>query len=131
MAHRYLPDPGLWGSINALPPMATIILADGTKWVFGYDSYGELASVGLPTGGSITYTWTTISQVNGCSGRTKMSRAVKTRTLNDNLGHTYQWTYNWGAVSGGVINNLVTDPQNNDTAHIFDSSRRPWRVLLL
>jgi YD repeat-containing protein len=39
--------------------ITTIILADGTKWTFDYDNYGELAYIGLPTGGSISYTWTT------------------------------------------------------------------------
>src|SRR6478672_2663471 len=119
------PGSKIMEAANALPPLATVILADATKWVFGYDGYGELTSVSLPTGGSITYTWTSISQVNGCSGQTKMSRAVKTRTLDDGRGHTYKWTYNWGAVSGGVINNLVTDPLNTDTAHTFTALDGP------
>ncbi|HET9165370.1 MAG TPA: hypothetical protein VFP11_05195, partial [Candidatus Angelobacter sp.] len=119
------PSSKIMEASNALPPLATVILADNTKWVFSYDGYGELTSISLPTGGSITYTWTSISQVNGCSGQTKMSRAVKTRTLDDGRGHTYNWTYNWGAVSGGVINNLVTDPLNNDTAHTFTALDGP------
>src|SRR5258708_40055942 len=47
-------------SIN-VSQVVTAVLADGTKWTFDYDSYGNLTYIGLPTGGSITYTWTTIA----------------------------------------------------------------------
>ena len=107
-------DPG-----NALPPMATIILADGTKWVFTYDNYGELSSISLPSGGSISYTWTTISQATGCGGQTSVSRAVATRTLIDGRGHSSVWTYAWGAAVNKVITNTVTDPLGNDAVHVF------------
>src|SRR6185312_9189733 len=40
-----------------LDPLTTIILPDGTKWVFNYDQYGDVTSISLPTGGSITYLW--------------------------------------------------------------------------
>jgi RHS repeat-associated protein len=103
---------------NQLPPMATIILGDGTKWVFNYDNYGELSSVTLPSGGSISYTWTTIGTCNG--GLTQKSRAVATRTLDDGQGHTYKWTYTWGTPNGGAaLDNLVSDPAGNDTEHVF------------
>ena len=66
------------------------VLADGTHWTFDYDSYGEMTLIGLPTGGSISYTWTTINFIN-CDrlNFTKVSRAVATRTLNDGQGHSY------------------------------------------
>ncbi|HET8891879.1 MAG TPA: RHS repeat-associated core domain-containing protein [Candidatus Angelobacter sp.] len=104
---------------NALPPISTIILADGTKWIFTYDNYGELSLINLPTGGSISYTWTTISQATGCGGQTAVSRAVATRTLVDGLGHSSLWTYTWGAAVNKVITNTVTDPLGNDTVHVF------------
>ena len=110
---------------NQLPNLATVILADGTKWAFTYDGYGELASISLPTGGSITYTWTTIGLANGCSGLTRVSRAVATRTLNDGQGHTSQWTYTWGTPSGGVVINKVTDPLLNDSVHTFTALEGP------
>jgi YD repeat-containing protein len=48
-----------------------------------------------------------------------MSRAVATRTVNDNSGHSSTWTYNWGTPSSGILVNTVTDPLNNDTIHTF------------
>jgi RHS repeat-associated protein len=100
--------------------IVTVILADGSKWTFDYDNYLEVTSVGLPTGGSINLTWTTISFLN-CNplDHTSMSRAVATRTVNDNNGHSSTWTYNWGAPSSGTLINQVTDPLSNDTIHTF------------
>ncbi|MBZ5524412.1 MAG: hypothetical protein LAP21_19415 [Acidobacteriia bacterium] len=122
-----LPPGSLLGldPVNALPPLSTVVLADGTKWAFTYDGFGELTSVGLPTGGSITYTWTTIGQANGCSGMTTVSRGVATRTLNDGLGHSSTWTYTWGPPVNGVIANKVTDPLGNVTAHVFTALDGP------
>jgi len=101
-------------------PIVTAVLADGTKWTFDYDNYGEITSVGLPTGGSITYTWQTINYL-GCNdgSPSHFSRAVATRTLNDGQGHSYQWTYHWGTIASGSLTNVVTDPLGNDTAHVF------------
>jgi YD repeat-containing protein len=112
-----------------LAELVTVVLADGTKWTFDYDNYGQVTFVGLPTGGSISYTWTTIAFPSCAPPDGGFSRAVKTRTLDDGRGHTHKWTYNWGAVSGGVINNLVTDPLNNDIVHIFTALDRRLRLL--
>jgi len=38
-------------------PIVTVVLPDKTVWTFDYDSYGEVTSIGLPTGGSIHYVW--------------------------------------------------------------------------
>jgi RHS repeat-associated protein len=100
--------------------VTAIILADGTKWTFDYDSYGELVSVGLPTGGSITYSWTTVNFVNcDSSNRSPVSRAVTARTLNDGQGHSYQWNYAWGTFANGSLTNTATDPLGKDTVHVF------------
>jgi RHS repeat-associated protein len=105
----------------------TIILADGTKWTFDYDSYGELAYVGLPTGGSITYTWTTINYTNCniANMTTPVSRAVAGRMLNDGQGHTLQWNYTWGSASASGQTNVVTDPLGNDSVHTFTAMTPP------
>src|SRR6476646_6646112 len=106
--------------------ITTIILGDGTKWSFDYDTYGELASVGLPTGGSITYGWTTID-FPSCypGGASAVSRAVAARTLNDGQGHSYTWNYSWGTLVSGSITNRVTDPLLNDTVHTFTAQIPP------
>jgi len=105
----------------ALNLVHTVVLPDHSKWTFTYDSYGEVTHLGLPLGGSIDYTWTEIA-FNTCAGsgtETQVSRAVATRTVNDNNGHSFQWSYQWGTPSGGLLTNTVTDPLSNDTVHVF------------
>src|ERR1044071_1385886 len=111
------PGSNVFQADNQLPTLTTVILADGTKWAFAYDNFGEISSVSLPTGGSIAYTWTTVSTCS--AGQTPVSRSVATRTLNDGQGHSSTWTYNWGAVVNKTITNTVTDPLGDDTVHVF------------
>src|SRR5205085_4787469 len=100
--------------------VVTVVQPDGSKWTFDYDGYLEVSSVGLPTGGSINLTWTTVSFPNCASNDpTPVSRAVATRTVNDNNGHSSTWVYNWGAPSSGTMVTALTDPMNNDTVHTF------------
>ncbi len=101
-------------------PIVSLVLADGSSWSFDYDSYGELTSVGLPTGGSIAYTWQTIS-FTACNNATPLTRAVASRTLTDGQGNTTTWNYHWGPASLTAITNSVTDPAGNDTVHSFTS----------
>jgi len=99
--------------------LVTVVLADGTKWTFDYDNYGETTFIGLPMGGSITYTWTTIPLHSCGSQDGGVSRAVTSRTVHDNNGHSYTWNYTWGTVANGFMTNTVTDPLGNDAAHGF------------
>ena len=39
--------------------------------------------------------------------------------LDDNRGHSSQWSYNWSAVSSTSLVNTVTDPAGNDATHNF------------
>ncbi|HEY6350973.1 MAG TPA: hypothetical protein VI636_16340, partial [Candidatus Angelobacter sp.] len=100
--------------------LVTLILADGSQWTFDYDNYLEVTSVGLPTGGSIGLTWTTINFAN-CNppDPTYLSRAVASRTLNDNNGHSSTWNYTWGTPVTGSLVNTVTDALGNDAVHTF------------
>ncbi|HEY2390212.1 MAG TPA: RHS repeat-associated core domain-containing protein [Candidatus Angelobacter sp.] len=106
--------------------LTNVILADGTKWAFDYDNYGEVTYIGLPTGGSITYTWTTIN-FSSCdfTNPALVSRAVATRTLDDGQGHTEHWQYHWGTATSAGLTNTVTDPLQNDTVHIFTAQIPP------
>src|SRR5262249_15818060 len=65
------------------PPIGGLIMADGTKWAFSYDAYGNITTIDLPTGGTISYDWTEISIANctGVGDVTQSSRAVLTRTV--------------------------------------------------
>jgi RHS repeat-associated protein len=106
-------------ALAQLQQLVTVVLADGSKWTFDYDSYGNVIYAGLPAGGHISYTWTEISiPASAASPLTAVSRAVKTRTLVDNRGNSSKWTYNWGT-PGTTITNKVTDPALNDTVHVF------------
>ncbi|HXN72919.1 MAG TPA: hypothetical protein VN861_10250 [Candidatus Acidoferrales bacterium] len=100
--------------------IVTMILTDGTKYTLNWDSYGDVTSIGLPTGGSITYAWTEISIPYCANGSgAHVSRAVAFRTVND--GTTSRtWNYTWGAQqSNGSITNIATDPLGNSTVHAF------------
>ena len=101
------------------PMLVTVIMPDGTSWKFDYDSYGNVTHLGLPLGGSIDYAWQTIAAPS-CGSLTTVSRAVKSRTINDNNGHSFNWQYNYyGAFANGTMTNTVTDPLGNDTDHVF------------
>ncbi|HET6843007.1 MAG TPA: RHS repeat-associated core domain-containing protein [Candidatus Angelobacter sp.] len=102
--------------------LVTVVLADGSKWSFDYDGFLNVTAVGLPTGGSINLTWTNIGFPN-CNppDATSVSRAVASRTLNDNNGHSSTWIYNWGVPANHSITNSVTDPLGNDTVHTFSA----------
>src|SRR5258708_29549952 len=46
-------------------------------------------------------------------------RGGATRTVNDNNGHSYQWTYSYGTVVNHLISNTVTDPLGKYSVHTF------------
>src|SRR5262249_48595523 len=60
-------SPSLPGT-PAMDLVATVVLPDHTKWTLNYDRYGEIISLGLPLGGSISYTWTEIASQSCASG---------------------------------------------------------------
>lgn len=98
--------------------LQSIVLPNGQNWQFEYDDtdgtmqYGTLTNVTLPTGGTISYTYTTAGGSITCQNG---GRWVSTRTENANDGtgaHKWAYTYNTG-------NTVVTDPLGNDTVHTF------------
>jgi RHS repeat-associated protein len=102
--------------------------AHSPSWSFDYYSpdpndstvnYGDLTKVTLPTGGTITYTWTTDNLCSQLAAEvTPGSRVLKSRTVDANDGtgpHTTTYTYNSSPAPGVV----VTDPAGNDTVHGF------------
>lgn len=114
------PFPGGWR-----PPvyLTNVILPDNTQWSISYDSYGEITSVGTPTGASIQYAWSEGSfprcNVAG-NDITKVSRAVHSRTVTDVNSHAFIWNYQWTPQAGdGTLTHIVTDPNGHDTDHVF------------
>jgi RHS repeat-associated protein len=121
------PFPGNWR-----PPvyLTSVILPDNTQWSISYDSYGEITSVATPTGASIQYAWGEGSfprcNVAG-NDITLVSRAVQSRTVTDVNGHTFTWSYQWTPQAGdGTLSHTVTDPNGNDTAHVFVDLTAAW-----
>jgi RHS repeat-associated protein len=102
--------------------IGSVVMPDQNHWSFDYDDFGNVTKITLPTGGNISYLWTEIS--DGCAdgSLTRVSRAISTRTTNDNNGNSYQWSYTWGALQqDGTLTNYVLDPNGNETAHVFHS----------
>jgi YD repeat-containing protein len=122
------------GSVGIVVP-TSIILQNGDTYTFSYnpngdpDYMGEITSITLPTGGTISYTYgDNIS--NTFSGRQLLSRSV---TEN---GQTSTWNYNYAynslQVGGGgqpnyqFLTTTVTDPNMNDT--VFTCNNNPTNL---
>jgi YD repeat-containing protein len=106
--------------------LQSLVLFNGTSWAtslawtFEYSSraagdspsvnYGDLTKITLPSGGTISYTWTNVS-VCDPNSPTPFTRGVASRMVDANDGNgPHIWTYNSG---------IVTDPAGNDTVHTF------------
>ena len=58
--------------------LMSVILPNKTYWGFTYDNYGEITSIHLPTGGSISYVWETVNYLGCSNGQAyPYSRAVQ------------------------------------------------------
>lgn len=78
---------------------------------------GRLASVTLPTGGSITYSYT-----GGSSGHITCangSTSGLTRVLSDGASWSATWQYDRSAGTGAAYTTTVTDPASNKTVVQF------------
>jgi YD repeat-containing protein len=114
--------------------LSAVILPNLTSYGFAYDSWGELQTLTLPTGGTISYQWSSGSPcmefdysipdiVNSVPGT---GRFVTSRIVNANDGTgTKTWTYSYPIRSGPTNSNqstaqtIVTDPAGNDTEDDF------------
>src|SRR5205823_5125931 len=84
---------------------------NGTSWSFAYDSYADLTSITFPTGGSLNYSWQSLTRLPfNLQG---ISQAITSRRINGGQ----PWSYSWGAYSNLTATNVVTDPLLNDTAY--------------
>ena len=108
--------------------LSAVILPDGNAYTFTYDPYLSLSRLGLPTGGSISYTWQNIP-FKGCSYSNPISRALQTRKVNPGNGQPiittqYQWPNpvptNAGWSPTFPIYSVATDSNGNDTEYTID-----------
>lgn len=106
------------GSVQLL---SAIVLPNDTSYTFNYDSYLSLSHLGLPSGGSIDYTWQTIPALAQWSSYSNpVNRALRTRTINPGGASPSQiWTYTWTHTqpNQNPVWSIVTDPYGNDVAH--------------
>jgi RHS repeat-associated protein len=78
---------------------------------------GRIASITLPSGGSISYTYSGGS--NGINCGNKIVPTI-TRTVNDNNGNVNKWTYvnsNAGGIYYSNFTVVITDPANNQAVY--------------
>jgi RHS repeat-associated protein len=106
------------GGEGTATKLQSIVLPNGQSWQFQYnDVVAGLTQITLPTGGTISYTYTTENPTS-CSIQPSLSgRWVASRTVNANDGtgaHTWSYTYNLSSSSA-----VVTDPLGNDVVHAF------------
>jgi YD repeat-containing protein len=109
----------------------SIILQNGDTYTFSYNSngdpnyLGEITSITLPTGGTISYTYGDYLTIP-FSGRQLLSR-----TVTEN-GQSSTWNYNYaynsllvgggGQPNTGLLTVTVTDPYSNDTVYTCNSN---------
>ena len=105
--------------------LQSLVLPNNLTWTFEYDSQGNLSTVTLPTGGTISYTWSVGRMCGSSSYPHRFYRALTSRTLNANDG-TGSHTWNYQLTGGSIWPNnppsltaTVTDPAGNDTVHGF------------
>jgi RHS repeat-associated protein len=102
--------------------LQSIVLPNGTAWTFEYNdrdptdpatiNYGTMTKITLPTGGTISYVYTTGTGMP-CVSYPSYARLVTSRTVNANDGSgPHAWLYN-------LSTNTVTDPLGDDVVHTF------------
>jgi RHS repeat-associated protein len=105
--------------------VSSIALPDGTSYSFTYETTpghspnvtGRPAKVTLPTGGYITYSYSSGSNGITC---TDGSTATLTRTVYDNEGNSAAWSYAH-TENGSAWTTTLTDPQSNQTTFNFQA----------
>jgi RHS repeat-associated protein len=118
--------------------LTSVTLPNQAQWTFTYDNYGQVASVTMPTGATVSYTYVTRLACGNPPGEIPVtgtpvwpfsnlmsSRMVASRTLDLKDGTTKKvWNYTSTIGSGwasspnsGTV--TVKDPYGNDTVHTF------------
>src|SRR6266567_4804210 len=116
------------------PLVSEIDLPDGSKYTFAYEPTpgvsghvtGRLASVTLPTGGTISYTYT--GGNNGITCADGSASGLKRFT--PDTGANF-WNYTRTAGTGAAYTTLLTDPLGNDTKlqfqGIYETQRQAYQ----
>jgi RHS repeat-associated protein len=114
-----------FGPYSAWLP-SSISMPDGSSYGITYEPTpgypnsvtGRIAKITLPTGGSISYSFTGGS--HGIDCQTSQYVPILTRTLTNSDGSTAVWKYDGQTLAAPQV--LVTDPYNNDTVYTFGAA---------
>jgi RHS repeat-associated protein len=127
---------GMADSSGTISVPTTITTPDGGTYTFGYEQTpgfagfitGRVASITLPTGGSISYAYS--GGNNGINCNSTVTPTL-TRTVSDNNGHTSQWKYvNTNAVAvPGNFTVTQTDPVGDVTTFSFSGEAQTQKVV--
>ena len=121
-----------WDQVSVY--LQSIVLPNHQTWTFAYDgTYGDITKITSPTGGTISYTWTTFAPYANPScfaadAPFQFARAVATRTVDANDGtgpHT--WTYTQNQLDSTNETNhfippyaiTVSNPDGTSSVHTF------------
>lgn len=107
-------------------PIQSIQLPDGTSYSFTYDSYGEMTSVTLPTGGVINYGWT-----NFQDSYNNMNRWLSSRTIGSNPAMTFTPSVITQCASNGTgcqEKVVVHKPSGDETTYEQTLNNGAWNT---
>ncbi len=108
---------------GTLTVIQKITLPDNTFYQFGYDSYGEINSITLPTGGQITYGYTNFQDSFGNKNRWATSRTSGGGTWN----YTPQVISTCGSGQVGCQQNVtITKPSGDNAVYSFTLNNGAW-----
>lgn len=98
--------------------VSSIVLPTGHSYFFTYDNFGNITHLTLPTGGDITYTWSTFSLEEGSY------RYVSTRTVSDGTQSATWQIHQVQSTTDCTLQfvhsckvTTVTDPEGNRTIY--------------
>jgi RHS repeat-associated protein len=107
---------------GSLTVIQKITLPDNTTYQFGYDSYGELSSITLPTTGQITYGYTNFTDAYGNINRWTTSRVSGGGTWN----YTPAVITTCGQGQGCQQKVTVTKPSTDTAVYTFTLNNGAW-----
>jgi RHS repeat-associated protein len=111
---------------GTLSPIQSIQLPDGSSYHFSYDSYGEMTSVTLPTGGAIAYGWS-----NYFDSYQNENRWLTSRTVGSNPATTFTPSVITQCSSGGTgCQEQVTvhKPSGDETVYKLTLNNGAWNT---
>lgn len=119
--------------VGSFYTLSAVILPSGENWAFAYsqDGYGDLASMTLPTGGSINYLWDTQTSFCGVNAPVVMGRpsVIQRQIYESTGGQPMTWLYSAMPEKSATTNQVyqmgVTDPLGNSISRTFTNLGDP------